>query len=542
MKCKQNIMKIIILGIALFGFLGQTHAYAAQDILLKVGLQYGTIKESSSIFSDNGFVFGMFIESTFQKMIDFSSSKNLTLIKNGISENESAITSGGSTGSTKIKGKYHIQIGEIQPTYEAILPVFERVKTTVPDAFLAYDDGWRVYQGAYFTEAEFQASFAAAQTALAPYNVVRAPFNYTAFMVADTETGVVKLLFDASETDFAFASALEDGKFYFNKYKYRGAIGFKRFTTSDPTVINYVSMEEYLYGVLPYEISPKWPIEAQKAQAVAARNYAMTNINKHRKYGFDVCNTVDCQVYAGANVETALSNSAVDLTKGFYLKYNGKLAQTFFHANSGGRTENSENVWTTALPYLVGVDDPFSIGSPNDVWTVTYTPAQIKEKLTAKKYDIGDVTNVIVEQYSVNGRSLKTTIVGTKSSVSFSKDSIRSFFSDSNFKTNYFTVQIPGSGVSVLTSNGTAKMSSSQISVLSASGTSNLALNGLKASNGISSAPIQTASSAYTFNGKGWGHGVGMSQWGAKKMAELGYNYEEILTYYYQNTNLVNTN
>ncbi len=252
----------------------------------------------------------------------------------GSSTNETAITSAGTNETSQLKGKYHIQIGSVMPTYEAVLPVLERVKATVPDAYLAYDDGWRVYKGAYFTEGEFQSNYSTAMSQLAPYNVDKAPFNYFAFMIVDG--GSVKFLYDSSEMDFVFAPIADMGKISFNKYKYRGYIGLKRFTASDPTVINYINMEQYLYGVLPYEISPKWPIEAQKAQAVAARNYALTNKDKHKKYGFDVCNTIDCQVYVGSNVETPLSNSAVDLTKGIYLKYNGKLAQTVFHSNSGG--------------------------------------------------------------------------------------------------------------------------------------------------------------------------------------------------------------
>ncbi len=208
-----------------------------------------------------------------------------------------------------------------------------------------------------------------------------------------------------------------------------------------------------------------------------------------------------------------------------------------------GRTENSENIWTTAFPYLVGVDDPYSIGSPNDVWSVSYTPEQISEKLVAKGYNIGSVTNIVMESVSVNGRSLKTTIYGTNGSASFEKDKIRAFFGDSNFKTNYFTIQSPGgSGITALTGSGTAKINSSTANLLSSSGSSNTVLSGLKASDGSTATTLQVSSStAYTFNGKGWGHGIGMSQWGAKTMADKGFTYEEILKYYYTGTVLENT-
>lgn len=536
---KWLLLLAVILAVVITGSGRPAYAQTA-DKLLRVGLQYGSVKDTTTaIKSDTGFRFGLYQSENFLPLIDFQNSKELVIYKNGYSENETLITS--PTGSSPlINGKYHIQVGAVQMTFEAIQPVLEKVRAIEPSAYLAYDAGWRVYIGAYYTEAQFNSAFAEMGMKLMPYDTTKAPFNYTAFMVL--ENNAVKLLFSTVDTDFGFENYVPGQTISFNKYKYRGGLVFKRFKDSDPTVINFIPLEQYLYGVLPYEISPKWPIEAQKAQAVAARNYAMTNLNKHKKHGFDVCNTIDCQVYAGANVEAALSNSAVDLTSGTYLKYNGKLANTVYHSNSGGRTENSENIWTSAVPYLIGVDDPYSIGSPNDVWSVGFTAAQLTQKLLAKKYDIGDVTDVTVEQYSVNGRALKTTFTGTKGKVSFDKDKIRSLFTDSEVKTNYFTIVKPG-GIPIASADGINNFMSSSLYVASASGTSPIAASsGLIVSDGTLTATLQGGGNVYQFNGKGWGHGVGMSQWGSKKMAEQGYTYEQILTHYFQNTYLEKTN
>lgn len=508
---------------------------------IRIGLQYGSVKDQSvPINSSGGFKFGFYQDGVFISLMDFSNVKDLTLIKNGYSENETLITSTTATGNA-INGKYHIQVGTIYPTYEACLLALEKVRSIYSGAFPAYDGGWRVYVGAYYTEAEYTQNLSTLTSQFTPYEVTRAPFNYSAFMV--TADNQVKLLFGTTDMDFGFTSALTDGVVSFNKYKYRGGLVFKRFKDSDPTVINFLPLEQYLYGVLPYEISPKWPIEAQKAQAVAARNYAMTALNKHKKYGFDLCNTDDCQVYAGANVEAALSNQAVNDTKNLYLKYNGKLAMTYFHSNSGGHTENSENVWNSAVPYLVGVDDPYSVGSPNDVWTITYTAAQIKAYLAAKKVDIGDITQVVVESYSVNGRALKTTFIGTKGKVSYEKDKLRSLFPAKDFKSIWFTVS-SGSGGSLgnLSLQSDTKLSTQTLGsqyVLSANGTSQI--NVASGVSTLSDTTTQTISvtkptDGFVFNGKGWGHGIGLSQWGAKKMAEEGFTYEQILTHYFQNT------
>ena len=252
-------------------------------------------------------------------------------------------------------------------------------------------------------------------------------------------------------------------------------------------------------------------------------------------------------MYVGANVETPLSNQAVDLTKGIFLKYNGKLASTVYHSNSGGRTENAENLWTNKVPYLVGVDDPYSIGSPNDTWSVSYSPEEITQKLLAKNYNIGTLQDVFVELYSDNGRALKTTFVGTSGKVTIEKDKIRSLFND-QVKTNYITITKPGTstaGMSVISSSGTSTLPTAAIALQGAEQlkTANTA-TGLIATDGNATTAIQQSSSAdkYVFNGKGWGHGVGMSQWGAKKMAEQGFTYEQILTHYFQNTYLEKTN
>ncbi len=524
--------------------------------ILKVGLQYGSVKDQNVIFySEKGYRFGVFNGDSFQTILDLSGIQNVTLIKNGLSDNESVITTPGSS-TASIIGKYHVQVGGVQPSYDACLLVLDKVRTVDANAYPAYDGGWRVYTGAYFSEAEQSQKILALTSASAPFEISKAPMNYNAMMLVSD--GQVKVLFSTLELDFGIKSSVDEGVVSFNKYKYRGGLVVKRYKDSDPTVINYLPLEQYLYGVVPYEISPKWHIEAQKAQAVAARNYALTSLNKHKKYGFDVCSTDDCQVYAGYNVESAMSNQAVDLTKGVTLKYNGKLAMTYFHSNSGGRTENSENVWSTAVPYLVAVDDPYSIGQPNDVWTVTYTAAQIKQALAAKKIDIGDITSVVVNTYSPNGRALKTTFIGTKGSVSYEKDKLRSVFSAKEFKSIWFTVSAPGQtgtqtnpsagGTKVLSANGNATNLGATVVALSSSGSSKVDLSGSKtviSASGPSKLTMAGTTSTttgsvngFTFTGKGWGHGIGMSQWGAKIMAEKGFTYEQILTHYYQNTYL----
>lgn len=123
-----------------------------------------------------------------------------------------------------------------------------------------------------------------------------------------------------------------------------------------------LGVEDYVKGVIPYEMSPAWPSAALEAQAVCARTYAYMTTKHLSSYGFDLCNTTDCQVYYGigsyTNCATAVSDAAVDATAGLRVYYNGSLAETVYHSSDGGATESAENVWGGAVDYLIGKEDP----------------------------------------------------------------------------------------------------------------------------------------------------------------------------------------
>lgn len=570
-------------------------SFAEGTQFIKVGLMYGSVKETSlPLSSPEGLSFGEYKNQVWNPYLNFGNSTALTVIKNGSNSSDAIITIPGQTGSVTY-GKYHCQIGgEFDSVFLANAEL-AKIKAIDSNAYLAYDGLWKIYIGSYLNEGEMTIKLSELQSKFIPLNIQRATFNYNAFMVL--ENNVVTLLFDGSKGDLGFKSQVEGGIVSFNKYKYRNALLFKRYTSSDPTVINYLPLDHYVYGVIPYEISPNWHVEALKAQAVAARNYAVISLNKHSKHGFDVCTTEDCQVYAGYNVEKPSSNSAVDLTSNKFLKYNGKLAQTYFHSNSGGRTENSENVWNAAFPYLIGVDDPYSVGAPNSEWTVRYTSSEIEQLLLAKKYNIGSLKSVYVEKVSQNGRALKTTFVGTASTISFDKDKIRSIFKTGDLKSTWFTISsgntpptgntvpnmntaptgntvisgnvVPSGNVNpagnasiiVESASGLATLNTEGVYVASAQNTAlNPVGNALVGHNGVTNLPLTVTpfvppstttilpmpptttpatiptNGVFVINGRGNGHGIGMSQWGIKKMAETGFSYEQILSFYYPGT------
>ncbi len=303
--------------------------------------------------------------------------------------------------------------------------------------------------------------------------------------------------------------------------EYRGNARFLH-TEKGMTVINHLDMEDYLKGVVASEMPHSWPIEALKAQAVCARNYALTNLNKFHKYGFNLDDTTQSQVYLGVKGEYPETNLAVEETKDMYLFYDNKLATTFFFSSSGGHTESSKYAWGGDLPYLTGVEDPFDTSRE---WTVPYTPDEIEEKLAGIGISVGDVTGLEVVERSPSGRIIDLNIIGTTGNYHAKLEKSRSLF---NLRSNLFTITEKGNeqnSVSVVTAKGIEQRLISQ-PVLTATGLIPY------------EAPTPTE---YIFNGTGFGHGVGMSQYGAKGMAEQGYTYDRILAHYFQGTVLKNT-
>jgi stage II sporulation protein D len=138
------------------------------------------------------------------------------------------------------------------------------------------------------------------------------------------------------------------------------------------TAINYVDLEHYLYSVVGSEMPTSWPIEALKAQSVAARSYVLYHRQRSRNPNFDVGSTTAWQVYGGLEQEAASTQTAVEGTRGQVLTYNGQVIEAVFHSASGGHTENVEDIWSQPIPYLRAVQD-FDAGSPVYQWGVNFS-------------------------------------------------------------------------------------------------------------------------------------------------------------------------
>lgn len=174
--------------------------------------------------------------------------------------------------------------------------------------------------------------------------------------------------------------------------------------------INALPVDQYVKGVIPNESPPSWPQAALRAQAVAARSFALTGAVGGN--GFDLYDDTRSQVYEGLSSETAATNEAAEATRGQVVMYGGKIAETYFSACSGGQTESVQNVfYGPAIPYLVGVPDPFDGACPLHNWKLEFSGPEISSRLGA--YLHGKLKQVAITKRGVSPRIVEAKLIGT---------------------------------------------------------------------------------------------------------------------------------
>jgi len=446
-------------------------------------------------------------------------------------------------------GPYHIQIGEKVSDYASAKGIANTITNQGVIAYPAFEDGWAVWTGFYGDAIKAGEDLQNLKNRLGIDNLSVIGPSDVRFIVYDSS---FKPLFVFGSSKFKLTvrpnTANNPKVLSVNGKRYRGEIELRRFSDSDMTVINVLNIEEYLYGVVPKELGPSAPHEALKAQAVTARTYAYRHIGSYSKWDFDMVNTVNSQVYGGYDAEDPRTNRAVDETKGKKVLYNGKPAELFYFSSSGGMTEDVQYVWGSKIPYLVSVPDPYESGnSYNYNWTVKLTAEQIKMKLFLNNVEIGDIISMTAEEYTPAGRVTKLKITGTKGSVTYYNEEIRRILGDNGayLPSRMFTISSGSGGgsatVSVVSGNG-------EVSNIDLNGTKVITSSGIMAlqnnSSGIIIAGADSRSvvsgtvsdGTFVLTGKGWGHGVGMSQEGAKGFANKGYTYDQILKHYFPGT------
>ena len=368
----------------------------------------------------------------------------------------------------------------------------------------------------------------------------------------------------------------------FNGRTYRGAFVI----TQRGGLLNALDLEQYVCGVLPAEVGASWPMEALRAQAICARTYVLKQSMNRAEKGYDVVDTDADQVYKGQTVETEKTNQAVASTAGLILIYGKELAQTYFHSDSGGHTADISDVWGQSIPYLQGVPEIVNYKSPVSTWSAKFSASKIQQAVKkAAGSDIGTVTQIQVSEVDEGGRAINMIFTGTKGSKTIRASQFRLALDPRNLKSTMFT---PSGGAFTVKNTATpsglvsAKKSedteSTKLNFLEEQALAKMTADGVftttelidmlmnesknrhyyqvgltrlkKAGKTIDTPTqkvqakprskygyaIEKSGNDFVFYGRGWGHGVGMSQWGCLAMAEQGYTAEKILAHYYPGT------
>ena len=249
-------------------------------------------------------------------------------------------------------------------------------------------------------------------------------------------------------------------------------------------VINLTTADEYLRGVIPGEMPTSWHLEALKAQTIAARTFALKNRRRHAADGYDLCSTTHCQVYKDLDAAVESSDAAIEATFGEVLMYNGALINATFHSDSGGMTEDAAEVWGQAVPYLVSVDEFDTKTYP---WSKKIA---VKDFVAALGADIGTLKAIKLSALEIgrgaadrssSGRVKFLIAVGSKGEVKITGVEMRTKF---KLQSTLCDAKLNGDAVEI--------------------------------------------------NGYGFGHGVGMAQYGAKDYADNGVGSADIVTHYYK--------
>ena len=266
--------------------------------------------------------------------------------------------------------------------------------------------------------------------------------------------------------------------------RYRGQIDIACHNQNNGLqIVNYIPLEDYIQGVVPNEVPASWPLEALKAQAIAARTFALYKMSGRQGQPYDLDASTNSQVYRGLDSEKEAANLAVKHTRGLVAVYQGKFIAAFYHSNCGGRTDNIRNVWGSNIKYLTGSLCGFCDNNPHSQWSFEITKAELGARLRRHNIPVQEMENLAIQGRDSSGRILKIGLDHTDGTESLKASMFRMIIGPDRIRSTNFYINDQG-----------RKME---------------------------------------FRGQGWGHGVGLCQEGAWGMARAGYRYDEILKHYY---------
>ncbi len=446
-------------------------------------------------------------------------------------------------------GEYHLRLPGTYGTYEEALAVASEYE----DGFVSYVDGEFQARVGNYAERE---DAVAAQDSMAMTGVSAELCGSSSVAVNVVRSGTNEILFQYDGANGVAGLAVEpnaageQGEDYttrFHSINWRGGFCFERFSGGDLTISNVLSLDDYVKGVIPHEMSSSWPLEALKAQAVCARTYALRLMGGSRHSGqFDLCNESHCQVYLGTSGAGTNSDRAVEETAGMVATYNGAYIDAVYYSSNGGASMDSSVVWggsQSSYPYLVGVTDPYEAAVADRIsgyeWTRTYTGEELRDVVREAGYQTCEtVVSVSVRDYSSTGLPWQITFTD-EDGRSFTI-STRALVSSFGLRSYNYTITGGGSSGGQLMVNGQPVDSLDGLYAIGGDGNISAIGGGAYVIDGNgdivqagSGGGSSSSDGVFTISGAGWGHNVGMSQWGAYAQALEGRTYLQILTFYY---------
>ncbi|MFA5156921.1 MAG: SpoIID/LytB domain-containing protein [Candidatus Omnitrophota bacterium] len=328
-----------------------------------------------------------------------------------------------------------------------------------------------------------------------PYNIIDARdgkiLSSGKFLSAAASGSKAGIIIDGDEYKTGRISVEASGQqpVVINGRNYRGNVRLIKKDNLRLTAVNDIGLEDYVKGILYNEVSHYWPEEALKAQAVVCRTYAIYQSAQSSGRDYDVTNDIYSQVYGGKASERFRTNRAVDDTKGLTLTYAGAVFPAYFHATCGGHTEDASLLWNINLPVLWGVSCGFCKESPHFNWHRVMTLDEIKDALVkAGHKNCGNILAIEISGTDNSGRVRDLVFRTDKDMLVVSAKDFRNIIGPNAIKSANFKVSITGRDA--------------------------------------------------IFEGRGWGHGAGMCQWGAYFMAKEARSFKDILAHYYPGSEL----
>lgn len=613
------------------------------DVLISVGLMYGSnLTKGFETTTSNGYTIGsQYLDGDreFSELWDIDDTRISATVDENLSKTGMTYLVAADERETVIGG-YHIQVvysGYSREEFEDVISdserSFERLGLYAIPSYI--DSSYALRVG----------SFASREDALEYRNDVENILERDAYVVSPSKSAVSilnpetdQILFEydcGTETELGLAAHRdENGNTYIKTPAgniYDGVFCFKRYDNGDVEgveLINILPLESYIAGVLPYETSNTWPLETLKAFAITVRSFTLTHIEKHfDRYGFDLCNSTDCQVYKGAGRINKRIMDAVSGTAGEVMVYDNKIATAYYSSSMGGVTVSAYDAWGVRdVPYLQAVETPWEryMVHNNAFWITEISPSALAERLRKAGFEElrDEIESIEITELAENStyvRVLKATDIHGTCVYIENTDTVRTsltpYVKSANFVVGRGSVEYSenvvieedynvedeyedlinaddgngvvdrdwgyydvddlyvitagsverndsGRSVKIATGSGTIDHEKVDVFVMARENTAAFlgdeylkyavvdeeteedkheihVIEDKSTDELIYKIAYAEDSDNFIFVGKGWGHGVGMSQYGARDMAELGYKAQDILAAYFSGTEVV---